>query len=299
MLITFALFLVNFSYAYQYDLAICAISRDDERFIKEWVAFHKLVGVQHFYIFCHGNWNAYEEVLQEFIASGEVDLISTDAYNRFGDRDNLIAFNQVQCQAYSDIITITKGKVKWLAVIDSDEFLFSPVEDNLRAFLAKYERFPNIGGISANWQMFGTSWIPKLPLNRTCLESLIGCAPRLASPNIHVKTIVRPETVRHYVNPHYPIYRSHFKQVNTDFVSFQGPFSPYVQVNQLRINHYWTRDQDFYWNYKVPRQLKWRGDKSIEEFQKTEELFNSDMDAEILRFVPELRKMLKLEEDVN
>ncbi len=287
ILLLLNLFFVASCHAYQYDLAICAISKDDEPYLKEWIEFHKLVGVQHFYIYCHGNWDRYSEVLKDYIESEEVDLLSTQDYTD-------PAFNTVQCQSYTDLLVKVRHKVKWLAVIDIDEFLFSPTEHNLQTFLSKYEKLPNVGGISANWHLFGTSWIPKVASNQTLIESLTLCTPEQYPANAHVKTIVRPQCVSHYDNPHYPIYFPGIVQTNTDGVTFFGALSPYIQHTHLKINHYWTRDQDFFWNYKVPRQSSWGIQRTEEQNREVEIKFNNESNTAILPLVPPLRKQLGL-----
>ncbi len=288
MLFLLSLLFVIPIHAYQYDLAICAISKDDEPYLKEWIEFHKLVGVQHFYIYCHGNWDRYSDILKDYIKSKEVDLLSTQHY-----KDP--SFNKVQCQAYTDLLVKVRHKIKWLAFIDIDEFLFSPSERNLLAFLSKYENIPHIGGVSANWHLFGTSWVPKIPSNQTLIESLTLCTPEQYAANSHVKTIVRPHCVKHYDNPHYPIYFPEYVQTNTDGVPFHGAFSPYIQHAHLKINHYWTRDQDFFWNYKVPRQSGWGIQRTEQQNQEVEREFNSDCDTSILYLAPLLRKQLGLD----
>ena len=35
----------------KYNVAICAIFKNEEPYIKEWIEFHKIVGVDHFYLY--------------------------------------------------------------------------------------------------------------------------------------------------------------------------------------------------------------------------------------------------------
>ena len=36
-------------------------------------------------------------------------------------------------------------------------------------------------------------------------------------------------------------------------------FTNQVYIDKLRINHYWTRDEKYLYEYKIPRYLKWNG----------------------------------------
>ena len=283
--------------AIKYNLAIAAISRDDEPYLKEWIEFHQLVGVEHFYIYCNGDWENYQQTLYDYIQSGIVDLISTDIYKAFGDRNDLTVFNRIQCQAYTDIANQVQDDVKWLAVIDTDEFLFSPKRKNILKMLAKYEKKSSIGGIGVNWVIFGTSNVPFIPDDKTMIELLTWRSLDQNLANKHVKTIVCPKKVNYYINPHYPIYHEGFIQVDTNGLSFEGPFSPSFKRNKLRINHYWVRDENYFWNYKVPRRASWEGPKTQEENQNMINELNLQQDDAILKFVPQLRQSLKLKSD--
>lgn len=285
--------------AYQYDLAIVAISKNDENYLKEWIEFHKLVGVQHFYIFCHGDWENYQKILQSYIDSNEVDLLSTDSFSNLGNADEAAVFNTIQCESYTNLIVEVRTKVKWLAVIDTDEFLFSPLVDNLNDYLATLDNDLPIGALAVNWQMFGTSHVQTIPNNCTLIETLTYCITKNDKANQHIKSIIRPERVVKFENPHYPICFPGFNLVNTNLEPFAGPFSPSVLIDHLRLNHYWTRDMDFFQKYKVPRRLNWFNSKGFIEILDLR--LNESSDDAILRFVPALRKSLNLgnEEKMN
>ena len=81
------------------------------------------------------------------------------------------------------------------------------------------------------------------------IEHLIKCDPK---GNKHIKSIIRPERVVE-ANAHNARYINGFFQVNTDKVKFEGPYSPYIALDKLRINHYWTRDIYNLYNFKLPR----------------------------------------------
>jgi hypothetical protein len=125
-------------------LAICAIFRDESRYLREWIEFHKLVGVDHFFLYDNGSIDDPERVLQPYLAEGSVTL-----------RPWPIPFHQyAQRDAYADCIERARGVVRWLAMIDIDEFLFSPGSDRLTPVLRQYETYP---AVVAHWQIYGSS----------------------------------------------------------------------------------------------------------------------------------------------
>ncbi|MGC1878452.1 MAG: glycosyltransferase family 92 protein [Rhabdochlamydiaceae bacterium] len=40
-------------FAYDFEVSVATIFRDEARFLKEWIEFHKLIRVEHFYLYNH------------------------------------------------------------------------------------------------------------------------------------------------------------------------------------------------------------------------------------------------------
>lgn len=223
---------------YMYDLAICGMFQNETRFLREWIEFHRLVGVQHFYLYNNNSTDGYMHILEPYIVSGIVELVDWPYSN-----ENLRAQNL----AFTDVLKKTRGIAKWVAFLDLDEYLFACEQQSLVEFLKKYEGY---GGVCANWVMFGTSDVQNIPIDGLMTEYLVKCDPY---GNKHVKSIVRPESVIDFFNPHYAHYRKGYYQVNGDKIKFEGPYSPYIAINKIRINHYWTRDIHYLQTVKLPR----------------------------------------------
>ncbi len=282
----FALFLFSVSLCYgdyKYNVSVCAIFQDEAPYLKEWIEFHRLIGVDHFYLYNHRSRDNYKEVLHPYIKLGIVEL-----FERPKVANRIKIFNRLQCKCYNECLAQARKISKWVAFIDIDEYLFPTTETSLQNILKNYEGF---GGVYANWRIFGTSRIHKIPKNKLLIEALTLCTTTSFPPNRYVKSIVRPEFALHFPNPHHPVYISGYFQVNTDKIPFEGPFqSSCIQANKLRINHYWTRDEDFLKRVKIPRQKRWGGEPIAHEIlQKV----NAEKDDTILRFVPALKERLK------
>lgn len=232
------IFQIHPSQIYQYDLAVCAIFQNEARFMKEWIEFYRLIGVQHFYLYNNRSTDNYLEVLSPYIEKGEVELFDWNYSNEY-----LYA----QDKAYDDALKRSTGIVKWLAIIDLDEFLFPVQDKSLANFLKDYEEF---GGVCANWVMFGTSDVNQVPQNELMIKYLIKCDSK---GNKHIKSIIRPDRVDKILYAHIAQYKPGFFQVNADKIRFNGPFSPYIAIDKIRINHYWTRDIYWLFNVKLPR----------------------------------------------
>lgn len=275
---------------YEHELAIGAIFRDDAPYLKEWIEFHKIVGVKHFYLYNNVSQDNYLEVLQPYIESGEVELID------WLHEDN--TFNGfclgVQPQAYTDCIQRATGKVRWLALIDTDEFLTPVKKNTVTDVLKSYKKY---AGVCFDWQVFGTSNIPSIPENKTMVETLVMKAPKEHPRNTFFKSIVRPEYVEYCPNPHLVIYKKPYYAVDPakrrmDSKKSQK-YRPYVKP--LVINHYWTRDENHYYTRKFTQYLRWGPDTTIESFQRQDDELNQVHDTSMQRFIPLLRVKMGFE----
>ena len=262
-----------------YNLSVVSFIHNEARFLKEWIEFHKLTGVEHFYLFNHLSEDHYLEVLEPYIEDGTVELF--DWPYPF---ESIITWNSIQCKAYQKIVKERAHETKWLAIIDSDEFLFSPETDDIKEILKEFENF---GGVGVNWQMYGTSHVPKVGEDQLMVEMLVYKAEENHAHNFFVKSIVQPKCVKAITNPHYCKYKPQFFQVNENKERFENRRSPYVSVNKLRINHYWTRDEDFLYNVKIPRsKIFWRQKENV--VLERNEQYNKVMDQAVSHLIPKL-----------
>ncbi len=270
---------------YAYDIAICAIFRDEAPYLKEWIEFHKLVGVQHFYLYNNLSTDDYLSILTPYIESNEVELTEWPFA-----ADCPIRWYEIQTSAYNNALKKALYKSKWIAALDTDEFLFPMNTDSLVTFLKRYEKY---GGLCVNWQMFGSSGIWQIPSDKLLIEMLTLGAEKHDSDNLNVKTIARPECVAYCpLCPHYFIYHHGFFQVTENKQAFEGAFPPCISVDKIRINHYWSRNEEFFYRTKVNRRNQ-LGEQNQEAIIRHNRM-NKKESTEILRFVPALRKKMHL-----
>lgn len=265
---------------YKYQLSICTIFQNEARFLKEWIEYHKLLGVEHFYLYNNRSEDNYLPILKPYIDSGEVELVQWDGYD-------FQHWNDVQESAYLHAIKKTKKVSKWLAIIDSDEFILPVKENNLVSFLKNYEKYP---GLAINWQCYGTSNIKKIPEGKLLIETLLYRAEKDHYDNYYVKSIVRPDMTRSSKGRiHDFFYYDNKYAVNEDKKPVKNLRSKTISVNKIRINHYRTRDEEHFINIKLPRLKEWyKKNPSRWTFDDHNEIY----DDLILRFVPTLREKI-------
>ncbi len=270
---------------YKHPLIVCAIFQNEARFLKEWIEFHKLMGATYFILFNNRSTDEYIQVLKPYILKEEVELIDWPyTYNTPQEWTSV----QTAAYNYANRRAIQK-RAKWLAILDMDEFLYPVQAPNLVAFLSDFE---DAGGVVAHWQFFGTSDVEEITGDRLMIELLTKKAPDNYPENAYVKSIVRPERVQKITDPHYAHYKKPYYAVGENWNGVHGSMNPYIIVNKIRINHYWSRDKKFFYEVKMNRRQKWLegADGQIARLNN----INVIDDYAIQRFVATLRKIMNL-----
>lgn len=274
----------------KYDLVICALFRNEELFIKEWIEFHKLVGVKHFYLYDNGSTDGSLQILQPYIEANVVEVFSWPLETHNQD-DNL---NSLQLPVYRNALKIVKKSATWAAFIDLDEFLFPVREESLIEVLRKYTQY---GGLVANWQVFGTSNRAFLHPGELLTEALIWRAPVHMENNYYFKSIVQPLKVRKIKDPHSFHYVNGCYAVNSNGECIFPGLGKHtsVVIDQIVINHYWFGTRNWFLSNKVPTKLKWGHieSESPKYLDGLISLYNVEHDTTIARFLPALREAMQ------
>lgn len=267
--------LVTSCFAKDYNLCVAAIFQNEARFLKEWVDYNLLIGVDHFYLYNNDSTDDYLPILKPYIRSGIVELIQWP--NRWPETQ--FPFG-CQAYAYQDALKRCKKKTKWLAVIDLDEFIVPLDCFSLPVTLDTW--YENASGVAIHWQCFGTSGVDFIQPNELMIEKLTMKALPQDPINGWYKTVFKVKDVSDIINPHLPIYKQGKTAVNT--LGDEIMINSHIVMNHLQINHYWTRDEYHLHNVKLQRYVKWNA--SYEAIMFHAEKMNAVYDTCILKFLP-------------
>ena len=94
-----------------HDLAVVAILKCEAPYLKEWLDYHLLAGVDHFYLYDNDSPDNQREVAAPYVKAGLVDYISLPG-------------KAMQLVAYNDAVKRFKFHCRYMAFIDLDEFIF-------------------------------------------------------------------------------------------------------------------------------------------------------------------------------
>ena len=216
-------------------LAIAAIVKNEARYLDEWLLFHRLMGVNRFYIGVHPSSDDTLGILDR--RSGWYKDIKTFC----------VPPPVLQCEFYNLLLPrLVADDIDWAAFIDADEFLFSPkyfriggLKEAINDVVSFEESAP---GIVVHWVMYGTSY--QKTYEARCVTERFQM--RAANVNPHVKSIVRPECVVKFRDPHHVLYQGSISPVNErgEIVDRLSPTHQNGSVELLRINHYFTKSEE-------------------------------------------------------
>jgi hypothetical protein len=258
-------------------LAVCAIFRNEAPYLAEWIAFHQLMGAEHFFLYNNNSTDNYIHELQPFVESGAVTI-----------QDWPVPFHErAQRKAYSHCLDSVRSRVRWLACIDIDEFLFAPQSSSLATTLQEYEPWP---GVMVHWRNYGSSgreqWSAEPVIERFTQRARSNWVR-----NRKVKSIIDPSRTTAPMGVHHFAYldgalavdetkteipvkpRPRFRKRLRPLYGKLGPllryFDPYsavdidsnaFSVEKLRINHYPVKSRQEFLNKAVFKKGKRRYD---------------------------------------
>ena len=109
-------------------IVVCAVFQDAAAYILEWLAFHRIIGVDRFVLYDEGS------------TDGTAALI---ARSRFARQTTVIALPRGAEHAafYNDFVTNHAAGSTWAAIIKAGDFLHPLAADSLRTLLPRYDGF--------------------------------------------------------------------------------------------------------------------------------------------------------------
>jgi len=273
---------------HKYYLSVCVIFRDEELSLQEWIEYHLLIGVDHFYMYNNLSTDNFQPILQPYIQSGIIDLIEWPVQS------------PSQFSAYEDCYGKYREDSQWIAFIDIDEYICPYYKVSIKDWIKGYEQYSSI---VMYWKMFGTSGLLEHDMSKLVAEQYIGCWDKfydvgkvIFNTNFEVYKFsehhvmsAKVKILKHVLSIP-PI--NEFK----NFIRYKcnriGMFRT-TEDFTIQINHYWSKSYDQYFIDKVLR-----GDPAAKPKQSTirtvdaffwHEHHNKACDYKIWRFLIELK----------
>ena len=230
-------------------VAVCAIVRNENRYLREWIEWHKGLGVEKFFIYDNGHGN--DENPRDAIGDNPQVVIID-----WRDRDG-----NTQCEAYDECYREHGNEFDWMGFIDIDEFVQSkmPLPDVLNTIEADVVAF--------SWRMMTDNGLVHYD-DRPVQERFTQPAEDLKPESQFVKSFVRGgiEGLSFDRDPHMPHHPA------LDVVNPNGGKAPQCSVGTgsrevAWIDHHFTKTAEEF-AQKVSRSWPAIHDERIIEKEK-------------------------------
>ena len=265
-----------------YNLSIVTIMKGEAPYVKEWLDYHLLAGVDHFFIYDNDSTDNLKEILQPYIDAGIVTYIFYPGKVR-------------QMESYIDAIKQFRFLSRYIAWIDADEFIFPKSKSTIIEVLDEiFSANQNASGLAVNIHHYGSNGQDKADYTRGVLERFtrragndwtppIPWRPDLKGGSAAVKSIANPRRVKFFSQPHSPTYFDTGYAINEIGNLSQGYSSFPVSTEKIVMNHYSVKSKEEY-AIKVKRgNADWEDNRySMDNF--SHDKYNDEFDDSILKY---------------
>lgn len=211
---------------FPYTLGIMAIMKNEGPYLKEWLDYHILVGVEKFYLYDNESTDDTTEILKPYIKRGIVDYTYWPGKAQQGP-------------AYIDALNKHSDETKYMAIIDLDEFIVPVNHKTVPEYLKTLPK--NFAELVIGWIQYGSSGHKTKP-DGLVMENF----KKHALKSWGVKSIVNPRLVCDV--------RVHVHDVAGFIIDENGKKlgriiqeeNRNITTNKIRINHYVTKSFDEY-----------------------------------------------------
>lgn len=262
----------------RYFLVFATNFKAENPYLREWLEYHLLIGVEHFYLYDQDGGEDARTILKTY---EDLGLVTRHLWTQYDGTkyDGPTRFYQINKNhlGFAHCVQHYSGQSSWMMKIDVDEFLYPPAgEESLIPFLESVDR-TWIKGLRIPRFNFGDNG------HRTRPDKLV--------TESYTRREAKASNSKDMANSKFlgsnafcnSAHRWHYKLIKP------GKFIQLNGVDGLRINHYYTKSFE---EYQI-RQNASRGRGRDEvRFIERNQGCNSVDDTGMLRFVPKIKETL-------
>lgn len=232
-------------------IALCGIFKNEAPYIVEWVAHHRLLGIDKIYIANNESTDGSDDILRSLQEEGYIEYFNFSA--PFGRAPQLLA--------YQEIINRYSSEVDWMGFIDADEFIVSGDEyhsnEKFSDLMKAFDQRSDVGSIVLNWSIFGSSGNDFYE-NKKMIERFPYRAEKDFKENHHYKSFFRTSALSEVgANPHFFMLKDGYSVLHIngeeviDHERGRG-LSEGIIWSPFRINHYLLKSKEEFLRKKKP-----------------------------------------------
>ena len=205
-------------------ITVCAIVKDERRYLIEWVAYYRLLGFDRLVLYSNDCSDGTDRLLDAMQAAGLVE------HRPWPSRPG----RAPQRSAYED--ALARCATRWILFVDADEFLRLIEDRDIHQFAARFA--PDVSAVAINWRIFGSSGLSDYE-PAPVMERFTRAAPRDHPINRHVKTMAVAADVAEMPNAHGVILaRGRYVMPNGVEIALDRDAFARPRYRVAQINHY-------------------------------------------------------------
>lgn len=134
----------------QKDVCIVTTIRNEGIYLLEWIAWHRTIGIEHFFVYSNNNTDGSDELLMALANAGVITWLENS--------DHVSAVPQHKAYGHALSVLPDILDYRWAAIIDADEFIMLNFDkyEKFSDFLEWQEEAP-VDAIALNWIFFGAN----------------------------------------------------------------------------------------------------------------------------------------------
>lgn len=223
----------------KYYLTILAMIKDDEASLSEWLEHHIAHGVEHFYLIDDKSTDKSRAVLDSYVQKGIVSFYDPPYQSQ--------QYRQAAGFKNTMINIMSKNEARWIALLDVDEYLYSPSEFDLKVVLKKHEDLATIG---LSWMWFGSSGHVQQPAS--IVQSFVNRA-NLTNYTTFFKISEAYKVLKHpsqkfIINTKFNVHNVdvHYVDVEGTEANLSDRMNTNSTAQELLLNHYAVQSKELY-----------------------------------------------------
>jgi hypothetical protein len=127
----------------KYFISIAAVFKNESHALDEWIQHYFKRGIDHIYLINDFSTDSYVDIIKKY--GKKITLFNNDIITHEFGRQKLI---------YEKYLRPVLAETEYMAILDLDEFLYSPSNMSFNDFFMKYNKYSQI---VVNWLIFGSN----------------------------------------------------------------------------------------------------------------------------------------------
>jgi hypothetical protein len=260
------------------------VAKNESKYLKEWVLYHRLIGVDNFSIYLHNNTDNSSSILEDL------------GVNFKNVSSEFLGF-EVKNKLYAELIE--QANTEFVCCLDIDEFIVIPEHDDIKDFLSS-SLFDGFGGIVLHQNIFGSNDHQDSP-NGLVIDNYTKRHPDKFDfpknyPNFQqpcdlfkiIKTIVRRKSLKKVLDSHE--YLTHTPIVDENGQLYRK-YTCNRPLSKIRLNHYFTKSLED-WTFKTNRPRFSNSPKYPNEWFDYFSSFNYEDDLISTKYSSKIKELL-------